>query len=227
MTSGPYRWSSRSRRFAGSSPETTASCTSTTSRAVAGATRRRPRPPARGHSRQACGLSLRRRSGRLLAQDQEREHGGFRSSLGSPRRRRAPLGARRSCSRSSRNQGCATSAASQSATRNSRRWTPVLGQLRRPTPPCGGAGGAETWLEPAVICEVRFLASSPRGLRDAGFVRFSRAKHGGNAVSSCTERRPCRRSSDRPQRAIMSPYRTSTPLIAYSHSLRTCLKPRR
>ena len=49
---------------------------------------------------------------------------------------------------------------------------PVLSQLRRPSSPCRDAGRAEAWLEPVIVCEVRFLASSQRGLRHPVFVRF-------------------------------------------------------
>ena len=48
----------------------------------------------------------------------------------------------------------------------------VLPQLRRETSPCARAGRAKVWLDPAVVCEVRFLASSQRGLRHSVFVRF-------------------------------------------------------
>lgn len=50
---------------------------------------------------------------------------------------------------------------------------PVLPALNRKSAPCAGAGRAAVWLEPAVVCEVRFLASSTgRGLRHPVFVRF-------------------------------------------------------
>jgi len=48
----------------------------------------------------------------------------------------------------------------------------VLPQLRREGPPCPRAGSAAAWVEPALACEVRYLASSRRGLRHAVFVRF-------------------------------------------------------
>ena len=49
---------------------------------------------------------------------------------------------------------------------------PVLPHLRRASSPCHGAGRAAFWLEPALACEVRYLASSRHGLRHAVFVRF-------------------------------------------------------
>jgi ATP-dependent DNA ligase len=48
----------------------------------------------------------------------------------------------------------------------------VVPQLRRATPPCRCGLRAAVWLEPAVVCEVRFLASSRRGLRHPTFIRF-------------------------------------------------------
>ena len=48
----------------------------------------------------------------------------------------------------------------------------VIPKLQRPSSPCRGAGRAEVWFEPALVCEVRFLASSQRGLRHPVFVRF-------------------------------------------------------
>lgn len=48
----------------------------------------------------------------------------------------------------------------------------VIPRLRRPSSPLTGAGRADVWLEPAVVVEVRFLASGGRGLRHAALVRF-------------------------------------------------------
>jgi bifunctional non-homologous end joining protein LigD len=48
----------------------------------------------------------------------------------------------------------------------------VLPHIRRESPACRGAGHAAIWLEPSLVAEVRFLASSRRGLRHAAFVRF-------------------------------------------------------
>jgi bifunctional non-homologous end joining protein LigD len=47
----------------------------------------------------------------------------------------------------------------------------LRGQLERRRSACRAPVRAEVWLEPAVVCEVRFLASG-RGLRHAVFVRF-------------------------------------------------------
>jgi bifunctional non-homologous end joining protein LigD len=48
----------------------------------------------------------------------------------------------------------------------------VLPLLQRDAAPCSGAGRAAMWLTPAIVAEVRFLASSRRGLRHAVFLRF-------------------------------------------------------
>jgi bifunctional non-homologous end joining protein LigD len=48
----------------------------------------------------------------------------------------------------------------------------VLPHIRRESPACRGGGPAAIWLEPFLVAEVRFLASSRRGLRHATFVRF-------------------------------------------------------
>lgn len=48
----------------------------------------------------------------------------------------------------------------------------VVPRLWREWSLCPGAGRAETWIEPAIVAEVRYLASSRRGLRHAVFVRF-------------------------------------------------------
>jgi bifunctional non-homologous end joining protein LigD len=48
----------------------------------------------------------------------------------------------------------------------------VLPHIRRESPACRAAGHAAIWLEPCLVAEVRFLASSRRGLRHATFVRF-------------------------------------------------------
>jgi bifunctional non-homologous end joining protein LigD len=53
----------------------------------------------------------------------------------------------------------------------------VVPQLQRRSSSCPRAGRAETWLEPAVVAEVRYLASSGAGLRHAVFVRFRPDKH--------------------------------------------------
>jgi bifunctional non-homologous end joining protein LigD len=44
--------------------------------------------------------------------------------------------------------------------------------LARRTPPCSVRVPRATWLEPALVCEVRFLASSGPGLRHPTFLRF-------------------------------------------------------
>ncbi len=49
---------------------------------------------------------------------------------------------------------------------------PALLQIHRESPACRGAGRAAVWLEPSLVAEVRFLASSRSGLRHATFVRF-------------------------------------------------------
>lgn len=49
---------------------------------------------------------------------------------------------------------------------------PVIPRLRRRSSPCRGAGRAEVWFEPALVVEVRFLASTQQGLRHPVFVRF-------------------------------------------------------
>jgi bifunctional non-homologous end joining protein LigD len=49
---------------------------------------------------------------------------------------------------------------------------PVVRELGRETAPCAGAGRAGVWLEPMLVCEVRYLATSRRGLRHAVFIRF-------------------------------------------------------
>jgi bifunctional non-homologous end joining protein LigD len=52
----------------------------------------------------------------------------------------------------------------------------LLGRRTVPSPPCGGAvprGRAHTWVEPRVVCEVRFLEQTDDGLlRHPVFVRF-------------------------------------------------------
>jgi bifunctional non-homologous end joining protein LigD len=48
----------------------------------------------------------------------------------------------------------------------------VLPPIRRESPACRAAGHAAIWLEPFLVAEVRFLASSRRGLRHATLVRF-------------------------------------------------------
>ncbi len=49
---------------------------------------------------------------------------------------------------------------------------PVIRGLRRDGAPCAGAGRAAVWLEPAIVAEVRFLASSQHVLRHSVFVQF-------------------------------------------------------
>ena len=49
---------------------------------------------------------------------------------------------------------------------------PVVREFGRDTTPCPGAGRAAAWLEPALACEVRYLALSRLGLRHAAFLRF-------------------------------------------------------
>jgi bifunctional non-homologous end joining protein LigD len=61
---------------------------------------------------------------------------------------------------------------------------PLLAALRRATPPCAGVRRALVRLEPAVVCEVRYLASSGRGLRHATFVRFRPDKRWTECVDS-------------------------------------------
>lgn len=61
----------------------------------------------------------------------------------------------------------------------------VVPLLRWATAPCKGAGLAEVWLEPHVVVEVRYLASSQHGLRHPMFVRFRPDKR----WRECTEPR--------------------------------------
>lgn len=63
----------------------------------------------------------------------------------------------------------------------------VAGELRRASAPCEGAGRAAVWLSPAVVCEVRFLASSGHALRHAVFVRYRLDK----AWRECAAPRSC------------------------------------
>jgi bifunctional non-homologous end joining protein LigD len=49
---------------------------------------------------------------------------------------------------------------------------PVVRELGRDAAPCAVAGRVAVWLEPMLVCEVRHLASSRRGLRHAVFVRY-------------------------------------------------------
>lgn len=49
---------------------------------------------------------------------------------------------------------------------------PLVPHLAQAQPVCSTAVAVSTWLAPCVVCEVRYLASSCRGLRHAVFQRF-------------------------------------------------------